>query len=221
MVPLQYLDRTAKRPSMMQLCTTSWGLALKLARFCLCLGIEKAAFFPSHQVGFTTPSGLRCGSRETLTRCQCSQCFIQVKPVGEAYSPSAEAEAQGKLPEAATSLREAIRLQPDFAGAHTTLAATLKQLAMPKERPAKVGLGHRSAKTKRIFAATFGTNSGIRLLKVGDPEGAISQFRAAILWRQATQAHFNWQRLCGRKATEEEASQEFNRAAELDPQLKP
>src|SRR5438034_5966747 len=35
---------------------------------------------------------------------------------------------KGELAEAAKALREAIRLQPEFAGAHTTLAAVLRQL---------------------------------------------------------------------------------------------
>src|SRR2546422_2780309 len=43
------------------------------------------------------------------------------------YTLGTVLKQQGRLPEAANALREAIRLQPDFAGAHTTLAAVLRQ----------------------------------------------------------------------------------------------
>jgi protein O-GlcNAc transferase len=130
---------------------------------------------------------------------------------------------QGKLPEAAASLREAIRLQPDFAGAHTTLAATLRQLGDAEGAARENRLGTQISKDKTTLqAATFDTNSGIRLLKVGDLEGAISQFRAAIaLAPTYAPAHFRLAEALQRKGETAAAGQEFQRAQELDPQLKP
>src|SRR5256714_5817362 len=79
------------------------------------------------------------------------------------------------------SLREAIRLQPDFAGAHTTLATVLRQLGDAEGAAAESRAGMEIAKQKTgDQAALFATNSGRRLLNAGDIEGAISQFRAAI-----------------------------------------
>ena len=65
-------------------------------------------------------------------------------------------------------LREAIRLQPDFAGAHTTLAAVLRQLgdAQGAAEEAKAG-AKIAASTNNLQAATFSTNSGKRLLSCG------------------------------------------------------
>jgi len=82
---------------------------------------------------------------------------------------------------AAEALREAIRLQPEFAGAHTTLAAVLRQLGDTEGAAAEARAGAEIAKQKTSEqAALFATNSGRRLLNAGDIEGAISQFRAAI-----------------------------------------
>ena len=73
-----------------------------------------------------------------------------------------------------------------------------------------------------LQAATFNTNSGKRLLGLGDLEGAISQFRAAIgLAPTYAPAHFHLAEALQRKGQAEEARQEFQRAAELDPQFKP
>jgi Tfp pilus assembly protein PilF len=62
----------------------------------------------------------------------------------------------------------------------------------------------------------------MRLFKVGDLEGAISQFRAAIaLAPTYAPAHFHLAEALQRKGETTEAGQEFQRAAELDPKLKP
>src|SRR2546422_4918852 len=97
------------------------------------------------------------------------------------YTLGTVLKQQGRLPEAADALRQAIRLQPDFAGAHTTLAAVLRQLGDTAGAAAESKAGTEISKQKtNQQAATFATNSGRRLLGVGDLEGAISQFRAAI-----------------------------------------
>ena len=48
-----------------------------------------------------------------------------------------------QLPEAADALRQAIRLDPDFAGAHTTLAAVCANWAIAPARPPKAKLAPR------------------------------------------------------------------------------
>ncbi len=64
---------------------------------------------------------------------------------------------------------------------------------MPKERQGSDNWAREISKDKtNLQAATFDTNSGKRLLKVGDLEGAISQFRAAInLAPTYAPAHFH------------------------------
>jgi tetratricopeptide (TPR) repeat protein len=149
---------------------------------------------------------------------------IQAQPdYAEAhYTLGTVLKQQGKLQEAAASLREAIRLQPDFAGAHTTLAAILRQLGDTDGAARERLLGARISKDKtNLQAATFDTNSGKRLLRVGDLEGAVSQFRAAInLAPTYAPAHFHLAEALRRQGQAGEAQQEFQRATELDPQLK-
>jgi len=150
---------------------------------------------------------------------------VQAKPdYAEAYyTLGTVLKQQGNLQEAATSLREAIRLQPDFAGAHTTLSTILRQLGDTAGADKERQLGAQISKDKtNLQAATFDTNSGKRLLKVGDLEGAISQFRAAInLAPSYAPAHFHLAEALQRKGETVESKQEFQRAAELDPQMKP
>jgi Flp pilus assembly protein TadD len=70
-------------------------------------------------------------------------------------------------------------------------------------------------------AATFATNSGKRLLTVGDVEGAISQFRTATrMAPNYAPAHLELAIALSRKGDKAESEQEFKKAAELDPKLK-
>ncbi len=70
-------------------------------------------------------------------------------------------------------------------------------------------------------AAAFATNSGRRLLNAGDVDGAISQFRAAIQSLPGyAPAHYQLALALQRKGNNEEASKEFQKAAEIDPHLK-
>jgi tetratricopeptide (TPR) repeat protein len=126
-----------------------------------------------------------------------------------------------KYPEAADALRQAIKLQPDFAGAHTTLAAVLRQLGDSTGAAAEAKAGADISKQKNnLQAATFATNSGRRLLGVGDVDGAISQFRSAIASVPAyAQAHYQLGLALTQKGDKQEAQQEFQRAADLDPYL--
>ena len=127
----------------------------------------------------------------------------------------------GKLNESAEALREAIRLQPDFAGAHTTLAAVLRQLGDTEGAAAESKAGAEIGKQKtNEQAALFATNSGKRLLNAGDLDGAISQLRSATSAMPSyAQAHFQLGLALQRKGEKEEAAKEFQRAAELDPRL--
>ncbi len=83
-------------------------------------------------------------------------------------------------------------------------------------------LGTQISKDKtNLQAATFDTNSGTRLLRLGDLAGAISQFRAAVsLVPTYAPAHFHLAEALQRKGETAEAEQEFQRAAQLDPRLK-
>jgi Flp pilus assembly protein TadD len=69
-------------------------------------------------------------------------------------------------------------------------------------------------------AAVFATNSGRRLRSVGDLNGAVSQFRAAI---QAVEnyapAHFELAIALRQIGNREEAAAEFQKAEALDPKL--
>jgi Tfp pilus assembly protein PilF len=70
-------------------------------------------------------------------------------------------------------------------------------------------------------AATFNTNSGIRMLNAGDLNGAIDQFRSAIKSSPTyAPAHFQLAIALERKGEKDEAKAEFDRAAQLDPTLK-
>ena len=153
------------------------------------------------------------------------QHAVQIKPdYAEAYYTLGTVLKQmDKLPEAAQALREAIRLQPDFMGAHTTLAAVLRQMGDASGAEAESRVGEQLSKQKTsLQAATFATNSGNRLLNAGDIDGAISQFRNAVqAGSRYALAHQQLAIALSRKGQANEAAQEFKKASELDPRLKP
>ena len=67
-------------------------------------------------------------------------------------------------------------------------------------------------------AALFDTNSGIRLMNIGDLEGAVSQFEAALkISPDNPLAHYQLGRALERQGKREEAKAHLKRAAELDP----
>jgi len=111
------------------------------------------------------------------------QAAIDAKPdYAEAfYTARNGAEAAGQIAPSGGCFAAGNRLQPDFAGAHTTLAAVLRQLGDNEGAAAESKRGTEIGKEKtNQQAALFATNSGKRLLNVGDLEGAIAQFRSAI-----------------------------------------
>jgi protein O-GlcNAc transferase len=128
-----------------------------------------------------------------------------------------------QLPEAAQALREAIRLQPTFAGAHTTLAAVLRQMGDTAGTESERQLGDSLVKQKiGLQGATFATNSGKRMLNAGDLDGAISQFREAIkLSSSYAPAQYELAVALTRKGDKAGAAEAFQKAYELDPKLKP
>jgi tetratricopeptide (TPR) repeat protein len=150
---------------------------------------------------------------------------IHAKPdYAEAYyTLGTVLKQKGELQDSAKALREAIRMQPDFAGAHTNLAAVLRQLGDAEGAAAESRAGMEIAKQKTgEQAALFATNSGRRLLKTGDVEGAISQFRAAIgSAPNYAAAHFELGVALRQQGKSEEAQEEFRKAASLDPRLTP
>src|SRR5262249_10839926 len=110
------------------------------------------------------------------------QQAIKIKPdYAEAYYTLGTVWKQmEKLPEAAQALRQAIRLQPEFPGAHTNLPAVLRQMGDTSGAEKEMQTAQAMSKERtNLQAATFATNSGVRLLNAGDLEGAISQFRQA------------------------------------------
>ena len=129
---------------------------------------------------------------------------------------------KGDLQPAADALREAIRLQPDFAGAHTNLGAVLRQLGDADGAATESRKGMELLKQKSSEqAAVFATNSGRRLLNAGDLDGAISQFRTAIQsMPEYAAAHYQLGLALQRKGENGEAAKEFEKAAVLDPRLK-
>jgi Flp pilus assembly protein TadD len=124
-----------------------------------------------------------------------------------------------KFPEAVVALREAIRLQPDFSGAHTNLAAVLSQVGDPEGAAKERQLAAQILKGKvGDQAALFDTNSGIRLMNIGDLDGAISQFEAALkISPDNALAHYQLGRALERKGKPNEGDEHLKRAAELDP----
>jgi Flp pilus assembly protein TadD len=128
-----------------------------------------------------------------------------------------------KLPGAAQALREALRLQPDFVGAHTTLAAVLRQQGDSAGANAESRAAETISKQKTsLQAATFATNSGKRLLNAGDLQGALTQFRSALkMVPDYAPAHYQLAIALARTGERQAADAEFRKAAELDPRLKP
>jgi len=118
---------------------------------------------------------------------------------------------------------QAIRLESDFAGAHTTLAAVLRQLGDTAGSSGRKSGRRRDQQEENRFAgATFATNSGRRLRNAGDLEGAISQFQAAIRAMPSyALAHYELGVALSQKGQKDEAAGEYRKAAELDPQLAP
>jgi Flp pilus assembly protein TadD len=112
-------------------------------------------------------------------------------------------------------------LQAEFAGAHTTLAAVLRQLGDAEGAAEEATAGARiAASTNSLQAATFATNSGKRLLGAGDVEGAIAQFRSAINSEpNYASAHYQLGLALRQTGKTDEAKKEFQRAAQLDPRL--
>jgi Flp pilus assembly protein TadD len=153
------------------------------------------------------------------------QHAVEVRPdYAEAYYTLGTVYKQlNKLPQAAQALREAIRLQPSFPGAHTTLGAVLRQQGDTAGADAESRTGEQLAKQKTsLQAAIFATNSGNHLLNVGDIDGAISQLRNAVkLSPNYAVAHYQLAVALSRKGERTEAAQEFQKATELDPRLKP
>jgi Tfp pilus assembly protein PilF len=138
------------------------------------------------------------------------------------YSLGTVYKQQGKLADSARELREAIRLQPDFAGAHTTLAGVLRQLGDADGAAAEAKEGARiSAMANNLQAATVSTNSGKRFLAAGDVDNAIAQFRSAIHSEpKYAAAHYALGLALRQSGKNDEAKTEFEKAVELNPQLK-
>ena len=86
---------------------------------------------------------------------------------------------------------------------------------------AEAKLGAELAKRKTdLQAAILATNSGRRLRRVGDLNGAVSQFRAAIrAVGDYAPAHFELAIALRQMGQNEEGASELKKAAALDPRL--
>ena len=114
-----------------------------------------------------------------------------------------------------------MRLQPDFAGAHTTLAAVLRQLGDTEGAQTETRTGAQIVKqTVGNQAALLATNSGRKFRSTGDLESAISQFRSAIASSpNYARAHYELAITLRQQGKAAEAAEEFTRAQELDSRL--
>jgi Tfp pilus assembly protein PilF len=123
----------------------------------------------------------------------------------------------GDLPKAAEALRKAIQLQPDFAGAHTTLAAVLRQQGDTQGAATESKLGAEMTQQKMTRqSATFSTNSGTKLMDAGDLDGAIAQFESAIKADSAyAPAHQQLATALARKGNKNRANRELEIARQL------
>ena len=103
------------------------------------------------------------------------------------------------------------------------MAAVLRQSGDSAGAAEEARAGARiAASTNNLQAATFATNSGKRLLSVGDLDGAISQFRSAINSEpKYAPAHFQLGLALNQKGEKDEAQKEFQKATGLDPNLTP
>jgi len=149
---------------------------------------------------------------------------LKIKPdyAEASYTLGTVYKQQGKLDEAVEALRAALRLQPDLAGAHTTLAAVYKQQGKNDDAAEENRIANHIRETKMgLQAASFATNSGIRLLNAGDLAGAISQFEQAI---QASPdyapAHRQLALACQRSGDTQRAAAEKKVADELAAKAK-
>ncbi|HKT68655.1 MAG TPA: tetratricopeptide repeat protein, partial [Terriglobales bacterium] len=118
-------------------------------------------------------------------------------------------------------LRQAIRLQPDFLGAHSVLASVLREAGDTAGAAAEARATQEIMKQQTsLQGAVFATNSGIRLLNAGDLEGAIGQFERAVqLSAKYAPAHLQLGQALARKGEQAQARLEFQKAKQLDPQL--
>ena len=113
------------------------------------------------------------------------------------------------------------RLQPDFAGAHTTLAAVLREQGDAAGAATESKAASEISKSVySLQGATFATNSGKRLMQAGDLDGAIGQFRSAIqLAPEFAPAHQQLGLGLQRKGAKDESEKELRKAGELDPRF--
>ena len=113
--------------------------------------------------------------------------------------------------------RQVIEIDPGLVGAHTNLAAILRQQGDGTAADAE---SHRAQElfkySNSLQAASFNTNSGKRLLQAGDVDGAISQFRSAInLAPDYAPAHQQLAQALAQKGQKAEADEEYRKAAQL------
>ncbi len=122
--------------------------------------------------------------------------------------------ARGKLDEAISHYREAIRLKHDYVEAHNNLGTTLTAQGQFDEA---ISHYREAIRLKHDYAEAH-NNLGVALAAHGEFEEAISHYREAIrLKHDYVEAHNNLGIVLAQTGRFEEAIQQLRRALEIDP----
>jgi tetratricopeptide (TPR) repeat protein len=141
------------------------------------------------------------------------------------YTLGTVLKQQGKLQESADALREAIRLQPDFAGAHTTY---FSYRTTPAGRHCRSSSRDKSRSRNRATKKTAYRRLRLPQISAGVcwmPVTLTEQFRNFVPPISAVPdyalAHYQLGFALQRKGERQESENEFKKAAELDSNLEP
>jgi protein O-mannosyl-transferase len=122
--------------------------------------------------------------------------------------------AKGQLDEAGRHLQEAIRLQPDFAGAHSLLGVVLAKQGHIDEAVSQL----QEAIRLKPDSAEAHYNLGAALDQKGQTDQAMGQFQEALrLKPDYAEAHYNLGIVLGKKGQVDEAIRQFQEAIRLKP----
>jgi tetratricopeptide (TPR) repeat protein len=131
--------------------------------------------------------------------------------------------AQGDRKAAAASLRRAIALRPDLAGAHYSLSRVLQ--ASGDAAGAKAHLAEAEALRRRVQLeqeARAWTATGSARLDAGDVAGAVDHFRRAVnVFESYAPAHYQLGLALMRLGDRDASRAAFARARALNPSLVP
>jgi Tfp pilus assembly protein PilF len=125
--------------------------------------------------------------------------------------------AMGKLAQAIRDFRNAVQCEPESADAHNLLALAL---AKAGEESAAIDEFRKTLQLEPGHPDAHNNLGGL-LARKGDLEAALNELEYAIELRSNfAQAHYNLGVLLLRKGQERQSQVEFQKAHDLDPQLK-